>query len=96
MRERCAGGLDGEYGAGLGRCALELHRAGAALAGVATHLCAGQPCVLADEVDKQLARLNLSAVGLPVDSDLHWYLQLHTPLERYNGSAQIWPYRPPV
>src|SRR5919199_2169568 len=57
-------GLDGQHGARLHRLAVHHHRAGTARRGVATDVRAGQPQRLPQEVDEELARLD---VGLPPD-----------------------------
>src|SRR3954463_4104270 len=58
-------GLDGEQRAGFDRAAVEVDRAGAALAGVAADLRAGQAEAVPDEVDEQRPRLD---VGFPLDA----------------------------
>ena len=65
--------LDGEARARFHGDAVEEHRAGAALAGVAADLGAGEPGELADEVHEQRARLDVPLVGAAVDrqSDRH-------------------------
>ena len=52
-----AGG--GEHRAGLDRAAVEVHHAGAALAGVAADMRAGEPQVLAQELHQQGARIDV-------------------------------------
>src|SRR5439155_11656803 len=62
-------GLDGEEHAALHRASVHQDRAGAAVAGVAADVGAGQVEVVANEVDEQLARLDLALIALAVDSD---------------------------
>ena len=68
-RDLGAVGLDREQHAALHRLAVEEDRAGAAVAGVAADVRARQVEVVADEVDEQLARLDLALVALAVDGD---------------------------
>src|SRR5436190_18227255 len=68
-RDLGAVGLDRKHGAGLHRLALEMNGAGAALAGVAPHVRAGQPRQLANEVDEQQPRLDFMGVLDAVDGD---------------------------
>ena len=58
-RDLAAVGLHGEHGAGLHGHAVEQHRAGAAVGGVAADVGAGEAQVLAEQVDQQQARLDL-------------------------------------
>ena len=51
--------LRGEYRARLDRVAIDQHRAGAALTGVAADVRAGQAEVIADEIDQQRARIDV-------------------------------------
>ena len=67
--DRRAVGLDGEQHAALHELAVDDHRAGAAVAGVAADVAAGQVEVVAQEVDQQPARLDLALVGRAVDVD---------------------------
>ena len=60
-------GLDGEDGARLDAPPVDEHRAGAALAGVAADVCAGQVELLAQEVHEEQARLHLRLAHLAVD-----------------------------
>src|SRR3954447_20509995 len=60
-------GLDREHGAALGALAVDLDRACAAVAGVATDVCPGQAEVVAQEVDEQETGLDVGFVGLAVD-----------------------------
>ena len=62
-------GLDGEQGARLGGLAVEQDRAGAADAGLAADVRAGQPAVLAQKMDQQGARLDLVLLLNTVDFD---------------------------
>ena len=61
--------LDGEQHAALHEHAVEDHRARAAVAGVAADVAAGQVEVVAQEMDEELARLDVALVGRPVDGD---------------------------
>src|SRR5262245_5955364 len=70
--DRGAVGLDGEERAGLHRLPVHLDRAGATLAGVASHVRAGEPNHLADVVDQQQSRLDLVAHALPIDGHFDW------------------------
>src|SRR2546426_5168853 len=63
-------GLDREDGAGLHGLAIEQHRAGAAVGGVAADVRAGQAQVLAEQVDEKQSRLDLHAVRSAVDGQL--------------------------
>ncbi len=60
-------GLHREDGAGLHRPAVQEDGAGAAVRRVAADVGAGEPQVLADEVDEQQARLDVGLVLLAVD-----------------------------
>src|ERR1041384_5300962 len=62
-------GLDREHGAALDRLAVEANRARAAARGVAADVRAGQPEVLADEVDEQRAGRDGAGLLLAVDRD---------------------------
>ena len=62
----CAFGLHREDRATLDRLTVDVHHAGAALAGVAPHMGAGQIEVLAKELDQERARLDLSRHRLAV------------------------------
>ena len=62
-------GLDGEHRAGLGALAVDVDGARAAVARVAADVRAGQPEVVAQEVDEQEAGLDVGLVGLAVDRD---------------------------
>ncbi len=66
-----AGG--GEHGAGLGRAALDVHDAGAALAGVAAHVRAGEAQMIAQELDQQHARVDLGGDRLAVHGHGHMH-----------------------
>jgi hypothetical protein len=65
-RDLCAVGLDGEQHAALHGPSIQENRARAAVAGVAADVGAGQVEVVADEVDEELARLDLALVPLAV------------------------------
>src|SRR5215510_6699496 len=58
--------LPGEDGTRLHRLAVHMHHAGAALRGVAAHMGAGEPQVLAQELDQQRARIDVTGDGLAV------------------------------
>ena len=60
-------GLDREHGAGLHRLAVEIDGAGAAMAGVAADMRAGDVELVAQEVDEQGSRLDQRFDGLAVD-----------------------------
>jgi hypothetical protein len=66
-RDLGAVGLWREQHAALHRRAVQEHGAGAAVPGVAADVGSGQVEVVADEVDEQLARLDLALVALAVD-----------------------------
>ena len=57
---------NGERGAGLDRAAVHMHDAGAALAGVAAHMRAGQTQMLAQEFDQQRAAFDLATHALAI------------------------------
>src|SRR5438093_7645037 len=59
--------LDGQERTGLHRQAVDVHGAGAALAGVAAHMGAGEPRELPDVVDEQEARLDVMGILQAVD-----------------------------
>src|SRR3954469_8156888 len=63
--------LDGEHRAGLGTDAVEMDRARAAVARVAADVRPGQPEDIAQEVDKEEARLDVGLAGLSVDGQGH-------------------------
>ena len=62
---------DGERRAGLDRLAIDMDDAGAALAGVAADMGAGEAQVLAQILDEQRTRLDVSADLLPVHRHGH-------------------------
>ena len=66
-RDLRAVGLDAEDGARLHGLAVDEHRARAARGRVATDVRAGQAEPVAEDVDEQLARLELELVPRPVD-----------------------------
>ena len=68
---RGAVGLHRQHGAGLHRLAVDMHDAGAALAGVAADMGAGQPQLLAQQLDQQRAALDLDRVLLAVHRQGH-------------------------
>src|SRR5690242_8388694 len=61
--------LHGEHGARLHRLAVQVHRAGAAVAGVAADVGPGHAEVLADEVHEQESRLDFGLAHRAVDGD---------------------------
>jgi hypothetical protein len=63
-------GLQRQHGAALHRLAVEQHRAGAALAGVAADMRAGQAQLLAQYFDQQALRLDLQLHGPAVDFEV--------------------------
>ena len=63
--------LQREHGAGLHRHAVDMHDAGAALAGVAADMGAGEPELLAQQLDQQRAALDLDRVLLAVHRQGH-------------------------
>jgi hypothetical protein len=64
-------GLDGEHHAGFDRLAVEIDGAGAAMAGVAADVGAGEILLLAKEMDKQRARLGQRFHRLAIDRHLN-------------------------
>ena len=68
--ELLAVGLHREHRARLHRAAVHEHGAGAAVRGVAADVGAGQPQILAEQVDQQQARLDVGLVLLAVDGEL--------------------------
>ena len=63
-------GLDREHGAGFDRIAVHMDHTGAALAGVAAHMGAGQFQIIAQEMHQQRAALDLSRRGFAVHGHL--------------------------
>jgi hypothetical protein len=63
-------GLDREHHAALEQHAVDDDGAGATVACVAAHVAARQVEVVAEEMDQQLARLDVALVRLSVDGDL--------------------------
>ena len=53
-------GLHGQHGAGFHRIAVNMHHAGAALAGVATHMGAGQAELVTQQFHQKRARFHLN------------------------------------
>src|SRR5439155_14804818 len=68
-RDLGAVGLHGEDGAGLDRLAVDQDRAGAAGGRVAADVRAGEPELLAEEVDEQLPRFDLRLMPRAVHGD---------------------------
>src|SRR6266550_5668086 len=68
-RDLAAVRLDGEHCAGLDGPSVEMDRAGAALAGVATDVGAGQLEVLADQLDEEPSGLDVRLARLAVDRE---------------------------
>ena len=66
-RDLRAIGLDGEDGARLGAAAVDEHRAGTALAGVAADVGAGQEQLLAEEVDEEQPGFHVRFSYLAID-----------------------------
>src|SRR6267378_945705 len=62
-----SGGLAGQYGAGFDRTAVDMDDAGAALAGVAADMGAGQVQVFAKEMDEEGSVLNICRNGITID-----------------------------
>jgi hypothetical protein len=63
--------LHREHGAGFHRLAIHMHDAGAALAGVATHMRAGQANLVAQQLDQQGAFLDSNRLTLAVNRQCH-------------------------
>ena len=70
VRDLAAVGLDREDRAALDALAVEVDDAGAALAGVAADVGAGQPKIVAQEVDEQEPGLDFGRVGRTVDRNV--------------------------
>src|SRR6266581_3054515 len=68
-RHLVAVGLDGEHGARLDGLAVEQHNAGTAVRRVASDVGAGEAQLVAQEVNEERARLDLTFVVAPVDRD---------------------------
>ena len=64
-------GLDGQDRAGLDGLAVDVAGAGAAVGGVTTDVRAGQPQLVAQQVDEQQSGLDLAVVAGAVDLDRH-------------------------
>ena len=60
-------GLESEYGAGLDAFAVQQDRAGAAVAGVAANVCAGQAELFAQQLHQQGPRFDFARVLLAID-----------------------------
>ena len=67
-------GFGGEHGAGLHLLAVDMDRAGTALAGVAADMSAGQAQFLAQERDEKRAPLDLAGHGLAIDRHRNFHL----------------------
>src|ERR1700687_3218646 len=65
-RDTWAGGLSDQHGAGFDRPAVDMHDTGAALAGVAADMGAGQVQMVAQEIDKKGAVLDVGRDRLAV------------------------------
>src|SRR5215467_5826449 len=87
-RHRATVSLNGQAGARADRDAVEQHRAGAALARVATDLGAGHTAEVADEVDEKQARFDVAVVATSVDDDAHRNLHVEH-LRSWRGSRII-------
>ena len=61
--------LRGQYRARFDRVAIDQHRAGAALPGVATDVRAGQAQLIADEIDQQRTRIDVGCRRLAIDRE---------------------------
>jgi hypothetical protein len=66
-----AGSLHGQHGAGFHGAAVDMHDAGAALAGVAADVGAGQAKFFAQELNEQSAALDLCRGALAVHRHFH-------------------------
>src|ERR671930_2438621 len=80
-RDLAAVRLDGQHGAGLHGVPVEVDRAGSAHRRVAADLRAGQPDVVAEEIDEQRPRLDLRLVPDAVDGERNRYQRM-PPLRR--------------
>jgi hypothetical protein len=58
--------LPHEHGAGFDRLAVHVHHAGTALRGIATHMGAGEPQVLAQKLHQKGARIDVTGDGFAV------------------------------
>ena len=67
-------GLCDQHGAGFHRTAINVHRAGAALAGVTAHMGAGEHQVLSQRMDKQGIGRDVNTGSAPVDRELDLHL----------------------
>ena len=88
-------GLDGEHRAGLDRPAIDVDGAGAALAGVAADVGAGQVEILAQGLDEESSRLDVELVGRPIDDERDVLAHGHEPPaarggERSRPSVSRW------
>ena len=72
-------GLDREHRAGLDRPAVDVDGAGAALAGVAADVRAGQVEVLAQRLDEEASRLDVELAGRPIDDERDVFAHGHEP-----------------
>ena len=78
-RDLGAVGLDGEHRARLDRPAVDVDGAGAALAGVAADVGAGQVEVLAERLDEEPSRLDVELPGCPIDDERDVFAHGHEP-----------------
>ena len=89
--DRGAVRLQRQHGAGLHRYAVDMHDAGAALAGVAADMGAGQPQLLAQQFHQQRAALDLDRMLLAVHRQGHLRHRAIPPL---SPCAGVWPPQP--
>ena len=71
--------LDGEHRARLDRPPIDVDGAGAALAGVAADVGAGQVEVLAQGLDEEASRLDVELPGRPIDDERDVFAHGHEP-----------------
>src|SRR5204863_5653185 len=81
-RDRGAVGLRHEASAGFDRPLVQIDRAGAAMAGVAANMRAGEVELLAQEMDQQRARLGKALDLAPIDPELYVHLRHDDSLPR--------------
>ncbi len=72
-------GLDREHRAGLDGLAIDVDRAGAALAGVAADVRAGQVEILPQGLDEESPRLDVELPGRPIDDERDVFAHGHEP-----------------
>ena len=81
-------GLDREHRARLDRPAVDVDGAGAALAGVAADVRAGQVEVLTQGLDEEPSRLDVELVGRPVDDERDVFAHGHEPPAARVGAVE--------